>query len=126
MEFAALMVGPVEDAPRCEIGALSRPEIVTGAVVIRLEAGASAKQIASRPQHIWSNSLIIFDRRTVLAGHLLASTQIAGPPSPRDLSRKDSLSVDDKCSCELRAAELLDNVENASLVSHLPDSAAEV
>jgi transposase len=47
VEFAALMVGPVEDALRGEIGALSRPEIVTGAVVIRLEAGASAERIAS-------------------------------------------------------------------------------
>ena len=47
VEFAALMVGPVEDAPHGEIGALNRPEIVTGAVVIRLEAGASAERIAS-------------------------------------------------------------------------------
>jgi transposase len=46
VEFAALMVGSVE-APRGEVGALNRPEIVAGAVVIRLEAGASAERIAS-------------------------------------------------------------------------------
>lgn len=45
VEFAALMVGSVEDAPRG--GALNRPEIVTGPVVIRLEVGASAERIAS-------------------------------------------------------------------------------
>jgi transposase len=47
VEFAALMVGPVTDPPRDEVGALNRPEIVTGEVVIRLEAGASAERIAS-------------------------------------------------------------------------------
>jgi transposase len=47
VEFAALMVGPVTDPPRGEVGSLNRPEIVTGAVVIRLEAGASAERIAS-------------------------------------------------------------------------------
>ena len=45
VEFAALMVGSVENAPHGEV--LNRPEIVTGAVVIRLEAGASAERIAS-------------------------------------------------------------------------------
>lgn len=47
VEFAALMVGSVEAAPRGEVGVLDRPEIVSGAVVIRLEAGASAVRIAS-------------------------------------------------------------------------------
>lgn len=47
VEFAALMVGSVEDAPRGGVDALNRPEIVTGAVVIRLEVGASAERIAS-------------------------------------------------------------------------------
>lgn len=47
VEFAALMVGPLADAA-CSKGAdLDRPEIVTGAVVIRLESGASAERIAS-------------------------------------------------------------------------------
>ena len=47
VEFAALMVGSVEDTPRGEVGALNRPEIVTGPLVIRLEVGASAERIAS-------------------------------------------------------------------------------
>jgi len=47
VEFAALMVGSVEDAPRGEVECLHRPEIVSGAVVIRLEVGASAERIAS-------------------------------------------------------------------------------
>jgi transposase len=47
VEFAALMVGPVGDAPRADVGNGIRPEIVTGAVVIRLETGASAVRIAS-------------------------------------------------------------------------------
>ena len=47
VEFAALMVGPVAGSPRSEKEDLNRPEIVTGAVVIRLEAGASAERIAS-------------------------------------------------------------------------------
>ena len=47
VEFAALMVGPVADAPRSKVADLNRPEIVTGAVVIRLESGASAERIAS-------------------------------------------------------------------------------
>jgi transposase len=47
VEFAALMVGSVENAPRGDVGVLNRPEIVTGAVVIRLESGASAERIAS-------------------------------------------------------------------------------
>jgi len=47
VEFAALMVGSVENTPRGEVGVWNRPEIVTGPVVIRLEAGASAERIAS-------------------------------------------------------------------------------
>lgn len=47
VEFAALMVGPVEPVPRADVGVVARPEIVAGAVVIRLEAGASAERIAS-------------------------------------------------------------------------------
>jgi transposase len=46
VEFAALMLGPCEDAPCADVGG-NRPEIVAGAVVIRLEAGASAERIAS-------------------------------------------------------------------------------
>ena len=46
VEFAALLLGPAEDAPRADVGAVARPEIVAGAVVIRLEAGASAERIA--------------------------------------------------------------------------------
>ncbi len=52
MEFAALLVGPSEDGCRAapygpgqpEQG---RPEIIAGAVVIRLEAGATPDRIAS-------------------------------------------------------------------------------
>ena len=47
VEFAALMVGPLADAARSKGADLNRPEIVTGAVVIRLESGASAERIAS-------------------------------------------------------------------------------
>ncbi|SDJ04512.1 transposase [Salipiger marinus] len=47
VEFAALMVGPVEAVPRADVGVVARPEIVAGALVIRLEAGASAERIAS-------------------------------------------------------------------------------
>jgi len=47
VEFAALMVGPVGNAPRADVETGFRAEIVTGAVVIRLETGASAERIAS-------------------------------------------------------------------------------
>ncbi len=47
VEFASLIAGPVDDAPRGKAGAVDRPEIVMGAVVIRLEAGASAERIVS-------------------------------------------------------------------------------
>ncbi len=47
VEFASLMIGPVGDGARCASGAADRPEIVSGAVVVRLEAGASAERIAS-------------------------------------------------------------------------------
>lgn len=47
VEFASLMIGPVGDEPRCAMGTADRPEIVADAVVIRLEAGASAERIAS-------------------------------------------------------------------------------
>jgi transposase len=46
-EFASLIVAPVDDAPLGKTGAQDRPEIVMGAVVIRLEAGASAERIVS-------------------------------------------------------------------------------
>jgi transposase len=46
-EFASLIVGPFEDASREESGAIDRPEIVMSAVVIRLEAVASAERIVS-------------------------------------------------------------------------------
>ncbi len=46
-EFASLIVGPVDVAPLSKTGAQDRPEIVMGAVVIRLEAGASAERIVS-------------------------------------------------------------------------------
>ena len=47
VEFASLMIGPVGDGPHCAVGAADRPEIVAGAVAIRLETGASAERIAS-------------------------------------------------------------------------------
>jgi transposase len=51
VEFAALLVGPAEDVSegpvRGPVPAAGRPEIVAGAVVIRLETGASAERIAS-------------------------------------------------------------------------------
>ena len=47
VEFAALMVGPVGEAPNGDTDTAVRPEIVAGAVVIRLEAGATAERIAS-------------------------------------------------------------------------------
>ncbi|WP_269814359.1 transposase [Pseudogemmobacter bohemicus] len=47
VEFASLMIGPVGDGPRCAVGAVERPEIIAGAVAIRLETGASAERIAS-------------------------------------------------------------------------------
>ncbi|WP_407674153.1 IS66-like element accessory protein TnpA [Paracoccus beibuensis] len=45
--FVSLMIGPVGDGPRGDAGAADWPEIVVGTVAIRLEAGASAKRIAS-------------------------------------------------------------------------------
>ena len=47
VEFASLMVGPVGEAPNGDTDTAVRPEIVAGAVVIRLEAGATAERIAS-------------------------------------------------------------------------------
>ena len=47
VEFAALMVGSTEDAPRADVGGEARPEIIAGTVVIRLEAGATAERIAA-------------------------------------------------------------------------------
>lgn len=47
VEFAALMVGPVGEALNGDTDTAVRPEIVAGAVVIRLEAGATAERIAS-------------------------------------------------------------------------------
>jgi transposase len=47
VEFAALMVAPVEDVTAAEPAASVAPEIVLGSVTIRLEPGASAARIAS-------------------------------------------------------------------------------
>ena len=47
VEFAALMLGPADDVPHSVGPAVTGPEIVFGAVVIRLEVGASAERIAS-------------------------------------------------------------------------------
>lgn len=47
VEFASFLIGPVADGVGCAVGAADRPEIVAGAVVIRLETGASAERIAS-------------------------------------------------------------------------------
>lgn len=47
VEFATLMVGSTTQAACIDVDVPSRPEIVAGAVVIRLEAGASADRIAS-------------------------------------------------------------------------------
>lgn len=47
IEFAALMLGPADDVPRSVGPAMTGPEIAFGAVVIRLEVGASADRIAS-------------------------------------------------------------------------------
>ncbi len=47
VEFATLMVGSTTRSARIDVDVPSRPEIVAGAVVIRLEAGASADRIAS-------------------------------------------------------------------------------
>ena len=45
--LAALMIGSGEDRPVGPVKDADRPELVMGAVVIRLEAGASAERIAS-------------------------------------------------------------------------------
>ena len=47
VEFASLLIGQVGDGASCVVGAADRPEIVAGAVAIRLETGASAERIAS-------------------------------------------------------------------------------
>lgn len=47
VEFAALMVGPVGEAAIGDADTAVRPEIVAGAVVIRLETGATPERIAS-------------------------------------------------------------------------------
>ena len=47
VEFAALMIRSGEDRPTNPVKEADRPELVVGAVVIRLEAGASAERIAS-------------------------------------------------------------------------------
>jgi len=44
VEFATLMVAPVEDVTAA---GSARPEIMVGSVIIRLEPGASASRIAS-------------------------------------------------------------------------------
>lgn len=47
VEFATLMLEPGEEPPAVAAPATDRVEIVFGAVIIRLEAGASADRIAS-------------------------------------------------------------------------------
>ena len=47
VEFASLMVAPVEEVTAEEPSASAGPEIVLGAVSIRLEPGAPASRIAS-------------------------------------------------------------------------------
>lgn len=47
VEFAAVMVSPADDGPRSVGPAVTGPEIAFGAIVIRLEVGASAERIAS-------------------------------------------------------------------------------
>lgn len=49
VEFAALLVGPAGDVPTGPVAAVGRPEIIAGAVVIRLESCASAERIRSLP-----------------------------------------------------------------------------
>ncbi|WP_193082688.1 hypothetical protein [Pseudooceanicola spongiae] len=45
--FAALMLGSAEDSPGADVDAVVRPDMIAGAVVIRLEAGTSAERIVS-------------------------------------------------------------------------------
>jgi len=47
IEFATLMVTPVEEVTGMELVTSAGPEIVIGTVIIRLEPGASASRIAS-------------------------------------------------------------------------------
>lgn len=47
VEFASLIIGPVDDALFGKTGAVDWLEIVMGAVVIQLDAGASAERIVS-------------------------------------------------------------------------------
>nr|WP_244465868.1 hypothetical protein [Devosia soli] len=48
VEFATLMVAPVDEAlAAAERTASAGPEVVVGSVIIRLEPGASAARIAS-------------------------------------------------------------------------------
>ncbi|WP_417280749.1 transposase [Celeribacter sp.] len=47
VEFASLIVGSVDDAPLGKTGAVNRPEIVMGTVLIRLETAVSADRIVS-------------------------------------------------------------------------------
>lgn len=47
IEFASLMVDAAEVAPHATVGVATGPEIVVGAMVIRLEVGATAERIAS-------------------------------------------------------------------------------
>ena len=47
VEFATLMVSPVDEAMAAEPAASAGPEVVVGSVTIRLEPGASAARIAS-------------------------------------------------------------------------------
>ncbi|MHA6297920.1 IS66-like element accessory protein TnpA [Devosia sp. CAU 1758] len=47
VEFATLMVSPVDEAMTAEPAASAGPEVVVGSATIRLEPGASAARIAS-------------------------------------------------------------------------------
>ena len=47
VEFATLMVAPVDEVAAAEPAVSISPEVVVGSVIIRLEPGASAVRIAS-------------------------------------------------------------------------------
>jgi transposase len=56
VEFAALVVGPATGMQHDDGAVACRPEIVAGAVVIRLESRASADRIASVVRALAANS----------------------------------------------------------------------
>ena len=57
VEFASLMISPVDDIPAVEPAMSIGPEILVGAVIIRLEPGASASRIASVVRALTAASL---------------------------------------------------------------------